>query len=415
MNPPRVLISGAGVAGPTLAYWLARNGWQPTVVERAVGQRSSGNPVDVRGPALPGRRADGRAAPAARGRHPGHRDAADRPARPARPPARRCRPPAAPPAPRRSRSPAPTWPACSTRPPATTPSSSSTTPSSNCAADADGVDVALRPGRPAPLRPGRRGRRAALHGAPAGLRPRAAVRPAHGAVRGHHAAARPGRRPARHPDVHEPRAGWSPSTRPGTHALVAFIFRGAADPRLRPPRHRARTARSSRTRTPASAGGYRNCSIASAPPTTCTSTRSARSAWTPGHAAGSRCSATPRPVSRCSATAPAWPSRARTRWPPRSPPTRRTPGTRCAGTRPRTAGWSPPSSAPSASRGRCWSPGPAPASPSATWSPAAGWVGAGSSGDPPVRASRPCWRSDVSGPGHPSGELSTIASRSRWT
>ena len=41
------------MAGPTLAYWLARNGFQPTVVERAQGQRSSGNPVDVRGPALP--------------------------------------------------------------------------------------------------------------------------------------------------------------------------------------------------------------------------------------------------------------------------------------------------------------------------------------------------------------------------
>jgi 2-polyprenyl-6-methoxyphenol hydroxylase-like FAD-dependent oxidoreductase len=48
-----VLISGAGVAGPTLAYWLTRAGFQPTVVERAQGQRSSGNPVDVRGPALP--------------------------------------------------------------------------------------------------------------------------------------------------------------------------------------------------------------------------------------------------------------------------------------------------------------------------------------------------------------------------
>ncbi|MFF8945996.1 FAD-dependent monooxygenase [Streptomyces sp. NPDC014864] len=48
-----VLISGAGVAGSTLAYWLARAGSRPTVVERANGQRSSGNPVDVRGPALP--------------------------------------------------------------------------------------------------------------------------------------------------------------------------------------------------------------------------------------------------------------------------------------------------------------------------------------------------------------------------
>ncbi|WP_067885509.1 FAD-dependent oxidoreductase [Nocardia vaccinii] len=47
-----VLISGAGVAGSTLAYWLAREGFTVTVVERATGQRSSGNPVDVKGPAL---------------------------------------------------------------------------------------------------------------------------------------------------------------------------------------------------------------------------------------------------------------------------------------------------------------------------------------------------------------------------
>jgi 2-polyprenyl-6-methoxyphenol hydroxylase-like FAD-dependent oxidoreductase len=53
MTPKTVLISGAGVAGPTLAYWLARNGFAPTVVEHAAGQRSSGNPVDLRGPAFP--------------------------------------------------------------------------------------------------------------------------------------------------------------------------------------------------------------------------------------------------------------------------------------------------------------------------------------------------------------------------
>ncbi|WP_043262671.1 FAD-dependent monooxygenase [Streptomyces sp. CT34] len=47
-----VLISGAGIAGPTLAYWLARHGFRPTVVERAQGLRSSGSPVDVRGPAV---------------------------------------------------------------------------------------------------------------------------------------------------------------------------------------------------------------------------------------------------------------------------------------------------------------------------------------------------------------------------
>ncbi|MEV2225387.1 FAD-dependent monooxygenase [Nocardia vinacea] len=47
-----VLISGAGVGGSTLAYWLTERGFQVTVVERATGQRSSGNPVDVKGPAI---------------------------------------------------------------------------------------------------------------------------------------------------------------------------------------------------------------------------------------------------------------------------------------------------------------------------------------------------------------------------
>ncbi|HEY1703132.1 MAG TPA: FAD-dependent monooxygenase [Trebonia sp.] len=52
MEQRTVLVSGAGVAGPTLAYWLAGNGFRVTVAERAAGQRSSGNPVDVRGPAV---------------------------------------------------------------------------------------------------------------------------------------------------------------------------------------------------------------------------------------------------------------------------------------------------------------------------------------------------------------------------
>jgi 2-polyprenyl-6-methoxyphenol hydroxylase-like FAD-dependent oxidoreductase len=47
-----VLVVGAGIAGSTLAYFLARKGVEVTVVERASGQRSSGSPVDVRGPAL---------------------------------------------------------------------------------------------------------------------------------------------------------------------------------------------------------------------------------------------------------------------------------------------------------------------------------------------------------------------------
>src|SRR6266702_7154554 len=43
-----VLISGAGIAGPTLAYWLARYGFTPTVIERAPQLRAGGYPVDVR-------------------------------------------------------------------------------------------------------------------------------------------------------------------------------------------------------------------------------------------------------------------------------------------------------------------------------------------------------------------------------
>jgi 2-polyprenyl-6-methoxyphenol hydroxylase-like FAD-dependent oxidoreductase len=52
MTQRAVLISGAGVAGPTLAFWLARHGFHPTVVERAARLRSSGAPVDIRGAAI---------------------------------------------------------------------------------------------------------------------------------------------------------------------------------------------------------------------------------------------------------------------------------------------------------------------------------------------------------------------------
>jgi len=47
-----VLISGASIAGPTLAYWLDRYGFDVTVVERADAIRSGGYPVDVRGTAI---------------------------------------------------------------------------------------------------------------------------------------------------------------------------------------------------------------------------------------------------------------------------------------------------------------------------------------------------------------------------
>ncbi len=46
-----VLISGAGVAGPALAFWLARYGFRPTIVERAPALREGGYAVDFRGEA----------------------------------------------------------------------------------------------------------------------------------------------------------------------------------------------------------------------------------------------------------------------------------------------------------------------------------------------------------------------------
>jgi 2-polyprenyl-6-methoxyphenol hydroxylase-like FAD-dependent oxidoreductase len=48
----QALISGAGIAGATTAYWLAKAGFQVTVAEQARDIRSSGSPVDVRGAAV---------------------------------------------------------------------------------------------------------------------------------------------------------------------------------------------------------------------------------------------------------------------------------------------------------------------------------------------------------------------------
>ena len=47
-----VLISGASVAGPALAYWLQRYGYEPTVVERAPAPRPGGYAVDFRGASM---------------------------------------------------------------------------------------------------------------------------------------------------------------------------------------------------------------------------------------------------------------------------------------------------------------------------------------------------------------------------
>ncbi|WP_305786892.1 FAD-dependent monooxygenase [Symbioplanes lichenis] len=45
-----MLISGAGLAGPALAWWLGHHGFRPTVVELAPALRTGGSAVDYRGP-----------------------------------------------------------------------------------------------------------------------------------------------------------------------------------------------------------------------------------------------------------------------------------------------------------------------------------------------------------------------------
>ncbi|MET9749137.1 FAD-dependent monooxygenase [Streptomyces ardesiacus] len=47
----RILISGASIAGPALAHWLDRYGFEVTVVEKAAAVRGGGYAIDVRGTA----------------------------------------------------------------------------------------------------------------------------------------------------------------------------------------------------------------------------------------------------------------------------------------------------------------------------------------------------------------------------
>ncbi|MBO3735457.1 FAD-dependent monooxygenase [Glycomyces niveus] len=51
-RPRTVLISGASIAGPALAFWLHRYGFEVTVVEKASAPRTGGYPIDLRGTAI---------------------------------------------------------------------------------------------------------------------------------------------------------------------------------------------------------------------------------------------------------------------------------------------------------------------------------------------------------------------------
>lgn len=49
MSTPSILVSGASIAGPTVASWLAAAGWDVTVIERFDHLHEEGQNVDVRG------------------------------------------------------------------------------------------------------------------------------------------------------------------------------------------------------------------------------------------------------------------------------------------------------------------------------------------------------------------------------
>ncbi|MDF1796162.1 MAG: tetracycline destructase [Coxiellaceae bacterium] len=48
----KILIVGAGIAGPTVCYWLKKYGFNPTLIERSRQLRTGGYDIDIRGIAL---------------------------------------------------------------------------------------------------------------------------------------------------------------------------------------------------------------------------------------------------------------------------------------------------------------------------------------------------------------------------
>jgi 2-polyprenyl-6-methoxyphenol hydroxylase-like FAD-dependent oxidoreductase len=53
MPTQKILISGAGIAGSTTAYFLGLAGFNVTVLERSPSLRTLGQGIDMSGPAIP--------------------------------------------------------------------------------------------------------------------------------------------------------------------------------------------------------------------------------------------------------------------------------------------------------------------------------------------------------------------------
>lgn len=48
-SPLHILVSGAGIAGPAVCYWLKKFGFNPSLIEKAPAIRRGGQPLDLRG------------------------------------------------------------------------------------------------------------------------------------------------------------------------------------------------------------------------------------------------------------------------------------------------------------------------------------------------------------------------------
>ena len=48
----KILVIGAGIAGPAVCYWLKRFGFSPVLIEKSASIRKGGQALDIRGVAI---------------------------------------------------------------------------------------------------------------------------------------------------------------------------------------------------------------------------------------------------------------------------------------------------------------------------------------------------------------------------